>query len=276
MRWILVLLLGLVGLLSETRAGILLYTANLVTLDVDRDGQGDFKLQYIQVHPFPVDRNDSFELTLLAGDMGLFYVNASSVIKTNGLTASVKPSLICETCTNNTEIGFRTNLSLIYGNGDSSSITFGGNVFSDGKGLVFGFSLVKPTGTHFGWARIQSSLGTDNFVELSNNFSTNYPPVITEVTVNPVPWAAIPLARPTPGGPRISFARQTNSVLRLTYPDWATRYVIRRRASPNGAVLETFSGGHEGLVATNGVFAVEVPANQESGFFELYLPAANR
>ena len=62
----------------------------------------------------------------------------------------------------------------------------------------------------------------------------------------------------------------------LSYPDWATRYVVRRRSSPRGPVVETYPAGRDGLAATNGVLSIVVPLSQSSSFFELYLPAANR
>ena len=135
--------------------------------------------------------------------------------------------------------------------------------------------MVRPTGRHFGWARVQGTNGLSYGENFGNRF-TNRPPVFSEITINPVPWAAIPLGRPSPGGPKLAFTRQKNNTLRLTYPDWGSRYAVRRRSRPKGDVTQVYAGGHEGLVATNGVFTVDVPLDQTNGYFELYLPAANR
>ena len=137
--------------------------------------------------------------------------------------------------------------------------------------MVFGLTVLRPTGRHFGWARLQGTNGVNTI-----NFNTNYPPVFSEITINPVPYAAIQLGRPSPGGPKLTFTRQPKSnTLRLTYPDWGTRYAIRRRKKQKGDIVQVYAGGHEGLVANNGVFTVDVALDQAEGYFELFLPAAN-
>ena len=142
--------------------------------------------------------------------------------------------------------------------------------------MVFGFKHFAPDGVHFGWARVQSTNGFSFGQNALYNFDTNRPPSFTEVTINPVPWSPIPMGRPSPGGPTLTFDRRLNSTLRLTYPDWGDRYAVRRRTGPKGPVAQIYPGGHEGLVATNGVFTVDVPLDQTNGYFELFLPAANR
>ena len=74
----------------------------------------------------------------------------------------------------------------------------------------------------------------------------------------------------------MSFQRLNAGTIRLKYPDWGDRYAVRRRDRPKGDTLQVYRGGREGLVATNGVFVVDVALDQASGFFELFLPAANR
>ena len=76
--------------------------------------------------------------------------------------------------------------------------------------------------------------------------------------------------------PNSASLAKKNNTPRLTYPDWGTRYAVRRRSRPKGDVTQIYPGGYEGLVATNGVFTVDVPLDQTNGYFELYLPAANR
>ena len=73
----------------------------------------------------------------------------------------------------------------------------------------------------------------------------------------------------------LTYTRLPKGKLRLTYPDWGARYALRRRNKQKGDIVQVYAGGHEGLVANNGVFTVDVSLDLAEGYFELFLPAAN-
>ena len=68
--------------------------------------------------------------------------------------------------------------------------------------------------------------------------------------------------------------RLPNGKLRLSYPDWGARYAIRRRNKQKRDIVQVYAGGHEGLVANNGLLTVDVSLDLAEGYFELFLPAA--
>ena len=232
----------------------------------------DFKLIYRR-EPLPVlngqyRENWLINLQSTIGDDLMFDI--SSFIQTNRSSSSVAPLSLREGPMMPIPWGYR--IPIFGQSGDHRD--FGG-VIADGQALVFGFRLRQMSGLHFGWARLQGTNGSSRNANLYDNFDPNKPPVLSEVTINPVPYAAIQLGRPSPGGPKLTFTRQPPDKLRLSYPDWGTRYVVRRRSLPKGLVTKVYPGGRNGLVATNGVYSVDVSLEDAQGFFELYLPPEN-
>ena len=196
------------------------------------------------------------------------------IIATNKPSNSVKPVLLRE----NIAAPYAWNSRLLIwelGSPPGGGLIFGG-IIAYGKAQIFGFKRYEPDGVHFGWARVYGTNGNDGDANIFLDFDTNHPPVFSDVTINPVPWAPIPMGRPAPAAPILTFTRPKNDMLRLTYPAWGDRYAIRRRSRPKGDVAQVYPGGHEGLVATNGVFTVDVSLDQANGYFELFLPPANR
>ena len=255
----------------------ILITNAIIELDWDLDGNTDAQMSYIEARSIlPSMRIPSFFLFLSPSEPNLFYLANGSEININDPSKSAPPILIFGA--GGKDSFLKTNVTLWDAIGGSGPFDFGygyDGPIGVGHAFVFGLSVVRPTGRHFGWARVQGTNGLTYGGNYGNRL-TNRPPVFSEITINPVPWAAIPLGRPSPGGPKLSFTRQKNNTLRLTYPDWGTRYAVRRRTGPKGPVAQIYAGGHEGLVATNGVFTVDVPLDQTNGYFELFLPAANR
>ena len=247
---------------------------DILRFDLDKDGNAEVELEYLRKVNSLGDLS-VYSIYAYGLEGGLFYVSSGSELQTNEISSRVRPDTLAEP----QEIGvgrpgWRTNLFL-WGAGDSVSqgLSFS-SVLASGKALVFGFTSIRPTGKHFGWARVQSTNSLAFGFEF-RNFNTNNPPVFSEVTINPVPYAAIPIGRPSPGGPKLTFTRQPADKLRLSYPDWGKRYVIRRRSLPKGLVTKVYPGGRNGLVATNGVYSLDVTLEDAQGFFELYLPPEN-
>ena len=214
-------------------------------------------------------------MLLDANNGAVLYSSPNAVIGTNVGSGNVPPILLSEP-QNTTEINSRWILESNpwFANPDDVGGGFHGP-FAEGKAVVYGFNIVRPTGKHFGWARVRGP-GDGTPTTQFSNFNTNSPLIFSEVTINPVPYAAIQLGRPSSGGPQLTFARLPGGMLRLSYPEWGIRYAVRRRNLPKGDVAQIYKGGREGLGATNGVYTVDVRLDQSAGFFELFLPAANR
>ena len=252
--------------------GLIADLVGSVPIDLDNDETVDLSVEYdYSISQIPPGGASVYKLLLSATNGRLIYSLPDAAIYTNQLSSSVPPFLLSEP-QNSLEWLLISNPW--FANPDNVGGGFIGD-FAEGKVKVYGFNVVRPTGKHFGWARVQGrSDGARDGVQV-RNFDTNLPPIFSEVTINPVPYAAIQLGRPSPGGPKLTFARQAGGTLRLTYPEWGARYAVRRRNLPKGDVAQIYQGGREGLVATNGVYTVDVRLDQSSGFFELFLPAAN-
>ena len=241
--------------------------------DLNGDAFSDINLHYIDM-PLPNigtgERHDR-AIFLSYNGTNQVYSDQTSIINTNRSSQTVKPFLLNETTFFEKPL---TLVSALWGQVEEQAIGFYGPI-ADNKALVFGFKLYAADGVHFAWIRVQGTNGNSFRANLEDNFDTNKPPVFSEVTINPVPYAAIQVGRPSPGGPTLAFERQPANKLRLSYPYWGTRYVVRRRSLPKGLVTKVYPGGRSGLVATNGVYSLDVTLEDAQGFFELYLPPEN-
>ena len=261
--------------LFELRGQSLKVTYWTNSFDLNGDGVADIDLHYINM-PFPNvgfgDRNYRYILLSFNGTNEV-YSDQTSLVNTNKSSQTVKPFLLSEATFLEKPL---TSFFALWGQvePEQGGIGFYGPI-ADNKALVFGFKLYAVDGAHFAWARVQGTNGNSFRANLEDNFDTNKPPVFSEVTINPVPYAAIQVGQPSPGGPTLAFERQPGNKLRLSYPDWGPRYVIRQRALPKGLVTKVYPGGRKGIVATNGVYSVDVPLGDAQGFFELYLPPEN-
>ena len=272
------LLLVTKSLLAQGPPDQILSVSNVVFgLHLNGDETTDVLLSYVTAYLEPNTHGNPRQnkiLSIASVSSNDIFSDDIFIIATNKPSSSVKPVLLSENIVFPHSWGSGWEIWYLQ-SGRESGLSFGG-IIAYGKAQIFGFKRYEPDGVHFGWARVYGTNGNDGDANIFLDFDTNHPPVFSDVTINPVPWAPIPMGRPALAAPILTFTRPKNDTLRLTYPAWGDRYAIRRRSRPKGDVAQVYPGGHEGLVATNGVFTVDVSLDQANGYFELFLPPANR
>ena len=129
-------------------------------IDWDKDGHDDARLMYIK-HPRPTTREYISDLFIVISivESNMLYWIAGGGIFTNESSSTVPPILLSES--GQLQGSWTTNITLWDAHGIAGGVWGYGATIGENRALVFGFTVARSTGRHFGWARVQGANGVN-------------------------------------------------------------------------------------------------------------------